>query len=336
MKRLFLFGAIILLGFSALYSQNTCTEQLRLTQRRFDDGMLDEIPLLLADCMKDGFTKEEKSNAYKLLIQTYLFSEEYDKADEVMIQFLREFPSYTIAVNDPKEFIDLYSTYRTDPIFKLEFLGGLSFCTPLPVQLFGTGKISQVYTPKLGYNAELNYINTINKALNYSAGASVTLSNLGYSNTPADYATVTGTFTNLYIGLPVALRYNFNIAGISFLAKAGVEPVMLLNSKVDLTRTTNQAGKEPYTGTEDLLGMHNRFDLRPFAGLGIKVKLGTGQLMLLGSYKISTKNQVLFDERYSYETLMKKYYFIDDDLRLNHTSVSLSYIKPIYKPKKIK
>jgi hypothetical protein len=303
--------------------------------------MLDEIPMLLADCMKDGFTKEEKPNAYKLLIQTYLFSEEYQKADEVMIQFLREFPSYSIAVNDPKEFINLYSTYRTEPIFKLEIIGGLSFCTPLMVQPFGIGDITKrkpVYTPKLGYNAEVSYINTITKALHYSAGVSVTLSNLGYSNNPADYAsTVTGTFSNLYLGMPLALRYNFNVSRINLFMKAGVEPVYLLNSTVDLTRTDGIVGREPYTGTEDLIATHNRFDIRPFAGLGVKVNLGKGQqLMILGSYKVSMMDQTSSEDWYQNLNLTNKYYFEEDVLRLNQTNISISYIKPIYKPKKIK
>jgi len=341
MKRILLFLFIVFLGHTALQAQNTaCTEQLKIVQRSFDDGLLDDIPLLLADCMKDknGFTKEEKANAYKLLIQTYLFSEEILKADEVMIQFLSEFPSYKLADNDPKEFINLYNTYRTTPIFKLEVLAGLSFCMPLVVQYFGTYPLPAthpVYKSKTGYSFEINYINTLLKNFNYSIGASFTLSNLGYTNEPFDYTLVTASLNNMYLGLPLALRYNYTLKGLNLFAKAGIEPVLLLKSSADLTRADN-ISNEPIIGTEDLISFHNKTDLRPFLSVGIKINVGSDQLMLSAGYKFSTKIQFNALERNSNNPLEEKYRFTEDDLLLNQSIVSLSYIRPIYKPKKIR
>jgi hypothetical protein len=337
MKRILFSIAVIFLGLPFLEAQNTCTEQLKLTQRSFDDGLLDDIPQLLADCMKDGFTKEEKANAYKLLIQTYLYSEQYEKADEVMIQFLNEFPSYKIAVNDPKEFLNLRSTYRTDPIFKLEIVAGADFCMPSVVQYYGNGDINSFkpkYTSKLGYTFELNYIDNLYRNLSYSIGAMVALTNLDYSNKPVEYSTVTGTFKNNYVGVPVSLRYSFKIGGFNLYSKLGVEPVYLITSTVAITRTDLM--REPISASENLLSAHRSFDLRPFAGIGASLNLGRDQILFSAGYKFSTRSQLNPDKLYSNLTLSEKYNFVEDDILMNQAFVSVSYIRPIYKPKKIK
>ena len=339
MKRYLLFIPVVFLGFSAIQAQNTCTDQLRLTQRSFDDGLLDDIPQLLSDCMKNGFTKEEKTNAYKLLIQTYLFSENYQKADEVMIKFLSEFPSYSIAANDPKEFINLHSTYRTKPIFKLDLKAGVTFCSPTTVENFGVGDIvtnHPTYKSKIGYTFEVNYINFLYKNFDYSIGTSITLTNIAYANNPYDYTAISGTFKNNYIGLPLALRYNARFKGINFFTKAGIEPQYLIKSSIELTRTDNIPGKEPITGIENLISSHRRFEIRPLIAIGAIFKIGKDQLMFTAGYKFSTQSQVNPQERYSNLTLINKYYFIEDDLLLNQSYISVSYIRPIYKPKKIR
>jgi len=340
MKRILFAISIVFLGISTLRAQNLCEDQLKVAQRRFDDGLLDEIPQLLANCMEDGFTKEEKASAYKLLIQTYLFNEQTEKADEVMLKFLKEFPSYSLAANDPKEFINLYGTYRTKPIFKIEAKFGGSFCMPTSIESYGTSDIVNVkptYKLKFGYSAEVNYINVLYKKFDYSIGVSYTLLSYGYTNNPYEYSTVTGTFKNSYIGLPIAVKYNYKFKGINLFAKAGVEPVYLITSSVDLERRDNIIGRqEPYTGTENLIDLHKKIDIRPLLAIGVSFKMGGGWLNVSAGVKFSTFVQNDSQKRYSNTTLMNKYFFVEDNLLLNQSNISVSYIRPIYKPKKIR
>jgi len=288
--------------------------------------------------MKTGFTKEEKTNAYKLLIQTYLFSENQEKADEVMLQFLNEFPSYSIANNDPKEFVNLHSTYRTKPIFKIEFKVGLNFCTPTLVEPYGTGNINTItptFKPKIGIASELNYLNKLYKNFDYSIGASFTLSTFSYSNKPNDYSTVTGDFSNIYVGLPIAVKYNYKLKGINLFAKVGVEPVYLLKSTVALTRTDNIVGRqEPFTGTENLIGSHKKIDVRPLLAIGAAIKWGRNTLNISAGFKFSTMTQI--NKQYTNPALQTKYFFNEDVLLMNQSHISISFIRPIYKPKKIR
>ena len=340
MKRILLVISIAIIGISALRAQNTCGDQLKVAQRRFDDGLLDDIPQLLSNCMKDGFTDEEKTNAYKLLIQTYLFNENYEKADEVMMQFLKKFPSYSIAANDPKEFINLYGTYRTKPIFKVEMKLGFSFGMPTPVQYYGTGDIvtnKPTYKAKLGFTAEFNYMNKLYKDFEYCIGFAYTSMKLSYSNHPYDYSTVTGTYTNSYVGLPIAVKYNYNLKGINLFAKAGFEPVYILTSSIALVRKDNiNTRTEPFSGIEDLMSLHRKIDIRPLVAIGASIKVGRGWLNLSAGFKFSAMIQTNSKKIYSNSLLFYKYFFAEDDLLLNQSTLSASFTLPIYKPKKIR
>jgi len=340
MKKFLLIITIVALSALGLFAQNTCGDQLKVAQRRFDDGLLEDIPQLLAGCMKSGFTKEEKTNAYKLLIQTYLFSENQEKADEVMLQFLKDFPSYAIANNDPKEFVNLYSTYRTKPIFKIEAKLGVNFCMPSLVEPYGTTNIETakaIYKAKFGITGEVNFLNHLYKNFDYSIGFSYIQSNFTYDNKPTSYSTVTGDFKNQYIGLPIAIRYNYRLFKYNFFAKIGIEPVYLLSSSVSLSRTDNIIGRqEPFTGTEDLLSAHKRFDIRPMAAIGVAFNVKRNTLNISVGFKLSTMVQLNQGKQYTNTTLQTKYFFAEDMLHMNQSHISVSFIRPIYKPKKLR
>ncbi|MHC1705560.1 MAG: hypothetical protein AB9846_16790 [Tenuifilaceae bacterium] len=340
MKRILLFIPFLLLCISSLMAQNTCTDQLRVAQRRFDDGLLDEIPQLLAACMKDGFTDEEKTNAYKLLIQTYLYNEQPEKADEVMLHFLREFPDYALAQNDPKEFTNLHKTYRTDPIFKIEAKLNGSLAMPAIVEPNGVNNLETStagYSPKIGGGAEFNYIDDLYKDFDYSIGVSFLFSRLGYSSKPLDFATLTGIYTEMYVGIPLSVRYNFMYKGISFFVRAGIEPTYLISSSIQLTRKDNiPARPDPITGTEDLTSLHRRIDIKPSLAFGPTIKFGRGQLRFSIEMKFGTLYQMNEENKYKEEDLFNKYKFVEDQLRFSQANISLSYIRPIYQPKKIR
>lgn len=340
MKKFLLIISIIALSIQGLFAQNTCGDQLKVAQRRFDDGLLEDIPQLLAGCMKSGFTKEEKANAYKLLIQTYLFSENQEKADEVMLQFLKEFPSYAIANNDPKEFVNLHSTYRTKPIFKIEAKLSANFCLPSLIEPYGTSNIEKAkatYKTKLGLAGEINYLNKLYRDFDYSIGVSVFQSNFSYDNKPTSYSTVTGDFKNLYLGFPIAIKYNYRVYKYNIFAKIGIEPVYLISSSVSLSRTDNIIGRqEPYTGTENLLSAHNKIDIRPLLAIGAAFKLGRNLLNVSAGFKFSMLSQLNQNKQYANTNLQTKYFFAEDMLRMNQTHISVSFIRSIYKPKKLR
>lgn len=338
MKRYLL---ILILVFSVitLRSQTTCTDNLRQAQRNFDEGKLDEIPQMLESCMKNGFTDEEKMNAYKLLIQTHLFNEKLDVADQFMIQFLRDFPSYEIAVNDPTEFINLYKTYRTEPIFKIDVFAGINYSMPVVTEYFSPGNLNDSklsYKPKIGFNVGLNYSDRIYSDLDMLIGISFMVYNMDYLDNQFDHTTVSGTFSNLYLGVPLAIKYNYNYKQFKVILRIGLETTYLLSSKMDFTKSFNNSSN-PIKSKEDLVGCFKKIDLKPTLSLGFPFKVSKYEVIPSIGFKFSTIKPLKDELKEPIETdLYYKYNYSPANFYSNQLFFTVSFMKPIYNPKKIK
>jgi hypothetical protein len=338
MKKLILPGLLLLVLFPwGLVAQTSCSEQLRVAQRRYDEGLLDDIPKLISSCLENGFSKEEKMNAYKLLIQTYLYSDATAMADETMVAFLRDFPEYKIANNDPKEFILLHKSYRTEPIMNIEFSAGGSLSLPQVNEFYGVESLNQetaAYDPLIGVNIGVNYNDKLYKEFDICLGLSLNYLRYGYSNATFVYTETWATFSDIRIGIPISSRYNFKFLGIKNYAFAGVEPTYLISTSVDFTRTL-PGGSDPYTGTLNFMDMRNKIDVYPFFGIGSFFRIGTLNFRADARVKFATINHTNNTLRYSKPEIIDKYYYIDDNILVHQVSLSVSYIFSIYKPKKL-
>ena len=80
-------------------AQEGCGFVLKRAEKLYEEGVIEAIPQLLENCMKKGFTKEEKIRAYKLLILTNLYEDRQNKADKLMLELIKFEPLF-ITFND--------------------------------------------------------------------------------------------------------------------------------------------------------------------------------------------------------------------------------------------
>ena len=113
--------------FIALSQSEDCIIQLQEAERLYDLGQVENIPQMLEDCIADGFNKEERLQAYKLIILTFLTDDNMRKADSAMFDFLQRYPEYELTVADPAEFNYLFGSYKTLPLYSLGVTLGTSF-----------------------------------------------------------------------------------------------------------------------------------------------------------------------------------------------------------------
>jgi len=122
MQKQFLLFAILFSVSAAVWAQElelNCTQTLRTARSTYDQGRLHEIPPLLEKCLTTGFSDAERIEALKILVQTYIYLEEPDKADEAMLSLLQT--EHFFEPNeqvDPIEFRSLYKKFRTNPIWR--------------------------------------------------------------------------------------------------------------------------------------------------------------------------------------------------------------------------
>ena len=100
---------VLMLGLvlQSLSAQNLvdCTYLLEDAKEAYNAGMVELVPELLLECIEtNGLTGESKMEAYKLVINSYLFDYQPALADSLMDDFVMEFPGYRAQSSDPQEF----------------------------------------------------------------------------------------------------------------------------------------------------------------------------------------------------------------------------------------
>ena len=105
---------LLCLGFQTLTAQDLveCTYLLEDAREAYDAGMVELVPELLLECIEsNGLTGESRKEAYKLVLNSYIFDYLSDEADSLMDHFVVEFAEYRAKNSDPQEFVFLLNAH---------------------------------------------------------------------------------------------------------------------------------------------------------------------------------------------------------------------------------
>jgi hypothetical protein len=113
MRKWILLIVPLLFLYNDLYAQDLvgCTQLLEDAREAYEGGMVELVPELLLDCIETGLSGTAKQEAYKLVINAYLFDYLPELADSLMGDFLDDFPDYRARSEDPAEFELLLNTH---------------------------------------------------------------------------------------------------------------------------------------------------------------------------------------------------------------------------------
>src|SRR5664279_3988073 len=93
----------------------SCSYTLKEAERLYQQGLIKDIPSMLQGCLEKGFTRQQRQEAFKLIIECLLYNDNQAAADSAMPRFMKKFPEYEINPTDPKEFVYLFNSYRNLP-----------------------------------------------------------------------------------------------------------------------------------------------------------------------------------------------------------------------------
>ncbi|GAA0192039.1 hypothetical protein GCM10009122_54770 [Fulvivirga kasyanovii] len=336
----------VFLCLASLYTtaQTVCTQTLRQARTVYDEGRIHELPALLESCLKNGFTDDEKTEAYRLLVLAYLYLDEAEKADEAMLALLRHNNQFQINPQaDPAEFINLYNSFRTKPIFSYGIKGGGNISLVNVLSNYGVHDQRTTmgeYTPAPGYVVGGMIEVIVRKNLTLSGELTLAGYNLDYSNSFSNVDSVNRfiesqeiTETQTWLSVPITVQYQF--AGGKF------NPYVLLGGSANYLFSSSFKGEtqtsiENFEGaTVDLTDQRNKINFSAIAGAGIKIKVGKNHFVAEARFNYGILNQVKEENRLSNQELIFDYGYVDDDFKLNSFSVSLGYLLPKYNPKKL-
>jgi len=343
MKR-FLLGLILIITVCRSYGQLTsCAQTLRLAQSTYEQGRLHEVPTLLQNCLANAndkdFSKANRVAAYKLLVLSYLYLEEPEKANEAMLNLLRT--DHYFAINestDPAEFIALYRTFRTEPVYRIGGKLGVNATIPNVVKAVEANEGESKYTYKIGFQLHAAGEIPIAKNLVLAPELGFLLRNFGYENTVSftdTTFTTKATEKQTWISLPVSVQYQFSSIKLKPYVAIGVEADYLLNSSFTGSRT-----RQGYQFIEekafDLKPYREKFNFSVLAAGGVHIPLSGGLIVaeVRVLYGISQVNSEA--TAYSVDPhLPFEYGYADSLFKLNSISITAGYVYNIFNPKKL-
>jgi hypothetical protein len=116
-----MYKRIIIYLFTTFYggtllAQNEvgCESLLQDAREAYDGGMVELVPDILGKCLESGLSGTKLQDAYKLVINAYLFDYLPEDATTKMKDFITKFPEYTPTGSDTREFIQLHTSVQEE------------------------------------------------------------------------------------------------------------------------------------------------------------------------------------------------------------------------------
>jgi hypothetical protein len=346
LRKVFFGVLFIFLSFvaSSVSGQNLCFQNLKKAQKEYDEGRLSEVPTTLEECLKGGFTRDQQLQGYRLLILTYLFTDEPELAEQYLLKLLKEDPEYSIdPAVDPAEFVALFNSYRTLPTISIGLAGGVNRTGVKETESRSTDDVNASKAKyKAGFGYQFGFISDIYLSKKLQLNAGLFFSGKKYVLTRDvmfNYSTLTLSESQSWVELPVSLKYHFRKIGqkkfIPF-AFAGVSGNLLLSSRSNVTRKSSEGKDIDASGPSvKMTDLRNKLNYSALLGVGARYKIGYGYIFLDVRYNLGMRNVVNEKNRNSNDVLTFYYGHIDSDFTLRNMSVSVCYLKSFYKPKKI-
>ena len=331
---------IALLPVVSCAQESSCAVKLRQAQEQYNAGQIESVPGLLHTCLINGFTPEEKVQAFKLLINSYIFDDNLSRAEYYMLEFLKTYPEYTVVDTDPYEFVSLLNQFGNRPrgSIGLRLGGNLPFIRVIePFSVSPAEGASSDYSFTLpGFHAGFFYNINLSSRFEISIEPSFSQSTFVNKFKPFPLVNVECVEQQGRIGLPVSGLFVFPGEKFNIYARAGVKASYLLYGSQEIVRSYEGNIRPPVKGPSlDLEGERQKYNLWAFIGTGIRYKIPKAYFFLDIRYNYGVFDQVNNSARKngSSESIWL-YYLNQDRFSLDELSVSFGIAKTIYNPKK--
>ena len=189
---------------------------------------------------------------------------------------------------------------------------------------------------------------------NFRLGAEIflTQSRLRLSDRHWDFYSTDIDLVHMTFTIPVMLRYHFSLGRINPFLAAGVSPEFLLGASARNIKGSytilNESGVEEEFPVQprpaiNTTSMKNGFNYSLLAGGGINYKIGLNYLVFEVRYSKGMLNVTNIENRWRDDGDFNKARslkfppgHVDDDFKINDLSFFVGFVKPLYKPRKIK
>lgn len=331
-----------MLGVLTAQAQNvTPAQRLRLARSIYEQGRLSELPEQLNQVIREG-SVEEKVEAYKLLTLTHIYMEEPAKADEAMLALLNTDPEFKPnEAIDPAEFIALFNTYRTEPVFRVGFKAGFNASQPNAISYFPITNGTAAYRYGFGFQFGLAGEMPLTDRLTLAADLQFHSRSFGMEADHDTRFSLGQATREAQNSLFLPLGVHFDLFDRKKRAQAALRPYLLAGGYLDYFLSANNTIETDVTDKsgipEKVYSMPNYFRLNYGiqAGIGVKRKIKksvlAAELRFLYGLRAITNDERVYDV----QAMVFDNHFVHGKYAMNSLQFSISYLINIYKPKKI-
>jgi hypothetical protein len=328
---------------------SSCGFKWKEAQKKYEAGLLQEVPPLLLPCLAAGFTKSEKIQAYRLLILTYIFLDEQDLSEKYMNELLVFEPDYlTDKELDPVEYRNLFEKFKVNPVFSYGFLLGGNLTSARLVNDFGVANMEtspSTYQAGYGFHVGLSSDFLLSKKLLFNSEIYFDINGFKNSDKVLPSSRTDVSESDIFIKLPLTIKYMIGKKKLKYFVRAGVGISYLLTSSATMVRVNTESNQNDFAGPSiSMKSQRNALNSFAILGGGIHYKMGYGYLIIDARYNFGLSNLSKSSERYSNQngisnsflSQISPYGYVDNDFSLNNISLSAGYLFTIYKIKKVK
>ena len=340
MRIIFTIACIFIIGKGNIFGQNQCTQALDHARALFADGHLYEVPDILKECLENGFTREQRIQAYHLLTMVNLYMDNHSKADENYMNLLRLDPEFDVEKdNDNIEIVYLNNKFKTTPIFILNARAGLTSTNPHIIFDYNQDT-NETYESRIGYSFGPGIDLSISE--NWKIGVELIFrrNSFFYKNIRFGEDNLEVTQHQNNISLPVSVKYVRQFGKFQPYIHAGIAYDYLISSSGNFKYENIDDGLPAEIGEDGRQNMTDRRrrpGLNLLGGVGLKKRINYHYVFIEFRYLAGLKNIVRGENRYlssdGYFYELDKFTYTDNDMRLNTYNISVGFEKPFYKPR---
>ena len=322
-----------------------CSDNLAQAKKAYEKGKLTEIEGILGNCLKNLYNAE-KAEAYKLLAFANLYLDKIPEAQKAIEQLLTDEPeSIPDLDKDPSEFISLYKTYRTHPVWSIGIKAGMNMTS---IASFNYSTLNSdnsnqgKYSTGIGYQFGVGIDLYLSYTMNLKSEIFYTQRSYTYKHDSLfNFTTLKFLEKQNWIEMPFAFSYEFGKAKIGYFKLkpfviAGGSAALLLSAESEVSRSFIEGTNQVQGPSENVKDLRVPISLNAFGGLGLKYKISGGYLAASLQYNVGISDLVDNTKRYSNNNLLYKYSYVDSNFRTNYISINFGYYFSFYKPVKLK
>jgi opacity protein-like surface antigen len=337
----------------SLNAQTSCPQNLTLARNLFTQGRYYEIEPVLNECLKDGFTKQEKIEALEMLSLTYVYLDYASKADSTYLMLLKLDPEHIVdPATDLPDLVFLHQSFRTKPIFRWNVNVGLNRnyhrmiyqYSIFPELINSPGSLVFEQKSATGYNfgagVEFNLYKKLSVALegqfmNSQVTESYNSALLHSSGTNPEYMR--------WINVPLYFKYEFDVGRIKPYVTAGGSFNYLAYARYKNINRQNSGIPNTTLNEISVLSISDPINYSVRVGGGVMYKaFETSYIVIDVYYGLGLTNITEEQKRYSLVTdddplqgNIITFDLVRDAFRVDQLVFSLKFLSPFYKPKKI-